>query len=39
MQSVDWIENYGPEASKNLICKKEEIKCNNTMKQYKNVKL
>ena len=25
--------------NKDLVCKKEEIKCNNIIKQYKNVKL
>ena len=27
-------QGYG--ASKDLVCKKEEIKCNNIIKQYKN---
>ena len=37
MQSIDSIETYGYGASKDLACEKEEIKCNNIMKQYKNV--
>ena len=37
MQSVDSIETYGYGRSKGLICKKEKIKCNNIIKQYKNV--
>ena len=36
MQSIDSIETYAYEASKDLVRKKEEIKCNNTIKQYKN---
>ena len=34
MQSVHSIEIYPPRASKDLVCKKEEIKCNNIIKQY-----
>ena len=37
MQSVDLIETYTYERSKDLVWKKEEIKCNNIIKQYKNV--
>ena len=37
MQSIDSIETYARGTSKDLICKKEEIKCNNIIKQYKKV--
>ena len=37
MQSVDWAETYAYGTSKDLIGKKEEIKSNNMIKQYKNV--
>ena len=37
MQSVDWTETYAYGTSKDLIGKKEEIKSNNMIKQYKNV--
>ena len=37
MQSIDSIEAYAHGASKDLVSKKEEIKCNNIIKQYKNV--
>ena len=30
-------EIYTHGTSKDLVCKKEEIKCNNIIKQYKNV--
>ena len=33
IQSIDSIETYVHEASKDLVCKKEEIKCNNIIKQ------
>ena len=36
MQSIDLIETYAQRISKDLVCKKEEIKCNNVIKQYKN---
>ena len=36
MQSIDSIKTYPPGTSKDLVCKKEEIKCNNIVKQYKN---
>ena len=36
IQSTDSIERYGYRTSKDLVCKKEEIKCNNVIKQYKN---
>ena len=34
---VDSIETYAHGANKSLICKKEKIKRNNIIKQYKNV--
>ena len=37
MQSIDSIETCDYGMNKNLVCKKEEIKCNNIIKQYKNV--
>ena len=37
MQSIDSIETYAPGTSKDLVRKKKEIKCNNIIKQYKNV--
>ena len=37
MQSIDWTETYAYGMNKDLVCKKEEIKCNNITKQYKNV--
>ena len=37
MQSIDSIGTYEYRINKNLVCKKEEIKCNNIIKQYKNV--
>ena len=36
MQSIDSIETYVCGASKDLLCKKEKIKCDNIIKQYKN---
>ena len=39
MQSTDLIETCAYGTNKNLLCKKEEIKCNNIIKQCKNVKL
>ena len=39
MQSIDSIEKYAYGMSKDLVCKKEEVKCNNIIKQYKNVQL
>ena len=35
MQSIDSIETYAYITNKDLLCKKEKIKCNNIMKQYK----
>ena len=37
MQLVDSIETYTYGVNKNLVCKKEEIKFNNAIKQCKNV--
>ena len=37
IQSIDLIETYAHGTSKDLVCKKEEFKCNNIMQQYKNV--
>ena len=37
MQSIDLIETYPYGMSKDLIYKKEKIKRNNIIKQYKNV--
>ena len=37
MQSTDLIETYAHGMSKDLVCMKEEIKCNNIIKQCKNV--
>ena len=35
MQSIDSIETYAYGTSKDLVSKKEDIKCNNIIKQYK----
>ena len=37
MQSIDLVGTYAYEMNKDLLCKKEEIKCKNLIKQYKNV--
>ena len=37
MQLTDSIETYAYGMTKDLIFKKEKIKCNNIIKQYKNV--
>ena len=37
IQWIDSIETYAKGTSKDLVCKKEEIKCSNIIKQYKNV--
>ena len=37
MQSVDSIEAFAYGMNKDLVCQKKEIKCNNIIKQYKNV--
>ena len=36
MQSTDSIETYAYGTSKDLVSDKEEIKCNNIIKRYKN---
>ena len=36
MQSIDLIETYAYGTSKDLVSEKEEIKCNNIKKRYKN---
>ena len=35
MQSFDSIETYTSKMRKDLVSEKEEIKCNNKIKQYK----
>ena len=35
MQSIDFTETYAYGTSKDLVSDKEEIKCNNIIKQYK----
>ena len=35
IQSIDLIETYTYRTSKDLVSEKEEIKCNNIIKQYK----
>ena len=37
MQSIDSTETYEYRMNKDLVCKKEEIKCNNIIKQYQTV--
>ena len=37
IQSIDSTETNARGTSKDLLCKKEEIKCNSIIKQYKNV--
>ena len=37
MQSIDLIETSAYGMNNYLVCKKEEIKCNNIIKQDKNV--
>ena len=37
IQWVVSVETYVYGMNKDLVCEKEEIKCNNIMKQYKNV--
>ena len=37
MQSINSIETYAYRMNKDLHWKKEEIKCNNTIKYYKNI--
>ena len=36
IQTIDSIETYAYGKSKDLVCKREEIKCSNIRKQYKN---
>ena len=36
MQSIDSIEIHAYETSKDLVSEKEQIKCENKIKQYKN---
>ena len=36
MQSIDLIETYAYETSKNLVSEKQEIKCNNIINNTKN---
>ena len=36
MQSIGSIETYAYGTSKDLVSELEEIKCNNTIKRYKN---
>ena len=36
MQSINSIETYAYGTRKNLVTEKEEIKCNNVIKRYKN---
>ena len=36
MQSIDLIETYAYGMGKYLVSEKEEIKCNNVIKRYKN---
>ena len=35
MQAIDLIEAYAYGAGRDLVCKKEKIKCNNIIKQCK----
>ena len=37
IQSIDLIETYTHGTSEDLVCKEKENKCNNIIKQYKNV--
>ena len=37
IQSIDSIESNTYRMSEDLICRKEQIKCKNIIKQYKNV--
>ena len=36
MQSIDSVETYASGMSKDVVSGKEEIKCNNIIKRYKN---
>ena len=35
IQSIDSVETYPFGTSKDIVCQKEEIKCNNIIKQYR----
>ena len=37
MKPIDSIETYAYGINKDLVYKKEEIKCNNIIKQYKHI--
>ena len=37
IQSIDLVETYSYGVNKDLVCNKEEIKCNNIIRQYTNV--
>ena len=37
MQSIDSIETYEYGSTKDLVCEEEKTKCNNIIKQYKNI--
>ena len=37
IQSINSIEKYAHGTSKDLVCKKEGMRCNNIIKQCKNV--
>ena len=39
MQIIDLIETYAFGTSKDLVSEKDEIKCNNIIKQYRNYSL
>ena len=39
MQWFDSLETYAHGTSQNLVCKKEETKCSNVIKQYKHDEL
>ena len=39
MHSIDLIETYAYRTIKDLVSKREEIKCNNIPRRYKNDKL
>ena len=35
IQSIDSVETYAFGTSKDIVCQKEEIKCNNIIRQYR----
>ena len=37
IRTIDWLETYAQGTRKDLVCKKEEIKYKNIIKQHKNV--